>query len=311
VARPGRGRRRRGRLLPDEQYRDLGCRRRGRRRRPLTALMRQAIQVLLQRHPGWGLRTLRRAVPGLPRNSTAAYVRRLRRLAARRRQRHWERLCWQSPGAVWAIDGTWLDHAVAPLGRRALVVVELHSRQVLCLESVTGECAAEVERVLAALIEKHGAPLVLKLDNGSGFIARRFAAFCRGHGITLLHSPVRRPRWNGTCEVSGRWAKRRAQATALARGEPTTLTQADLDHAVTFTGVPPRVTEQARDDFQNVVATQLRIAAAEQGLALGPGLGDHVFRSLGRVAVSRALQLCHILTIEGRAFHQGLPWSAA
>jgi len=36
-----------------------------------------------------------------------------------------------------------------------------------------------------------------------------------------------------------------------------------------------------------------------------------VRRSLGRVAARRALQICHILTIEGREFSQCLPASAA
>ncbi|MCC6669763.1 MAG: hypothetical protein IT458_01795, partial [Planctomycetes bacterium] len=53
-----------------------------------------------------------------------------------------------------------------------------------------------------------------------------------------MHSPVRRPRWNGTCEVSGRWAKERAQAAALRRGG-VTLTQQDLDAAVTLDGPLP------------------------------------------------------------------------
>jgi len=46
-----------------------------------------------------------------------------------------------------------------------------------------------------------------------------------------MHSPVRRPRWNGTCEVSGRWAKRDALAAMVRRGS-VTLSQCDLDAAV-------------------------------------------------------------------------------
>lgn len=43
---------------------------------------------------------------------------------------------------------------------------------------------------------------------------------------------------------------------------------------------------------------------------VGP-LRDHVRRSSERVAVQRALPLCHILTIEGRAYQQWLPAPAA
>ena len=160
---------------------------------------------------------------------------------------------------------------------------------------------------MAELIERHGAPLVLKLDNGSAFIARRFAAFCRTHGITLMHSPVRCPRWNGTCEVSARWAKDRTEAAWRARGGRGDLLQADLDAAVTCVGTIPRIADATRERFRDVLAEQLAAVAAERGLVIALVSRDHVRRSLGRVAIRRALQLCHILKIEGRGYHQWLP----
>lgn len=211
------------------------------------------------------------------------------------------------PAAVWAIDGTWLDRPVPPLGRRALVVIDLHSGRTLCLRSVVGERAEAVVAVLAELFARYGAPLVLKLDNGPGFVARRLRDFCRRHGVTLLHSPVRQPRWNGSCEASVRWAKQRAYAAASERGAGSELTHADLDAAVTFTGAMPRIGDALRERFLDVVAEQLAIAAAERGLVLARVSQDHVRRSLGRVAARRALQLCHILSIDGRRYHQWFP----
>ena len=213
------------------------------------------------------------------------------------------------PGAVWAIDGTWLDDPVVGSGRRALVVVEMHSRKTLCLTSVPGERAVAAEQVLARLIAIHGAPLVLKLDNGPAFIAKRFSSFCRRQGITLMHSPIRTPRWNGTCEVSGKWAKRRAEAAARRRGSDGTLTQADLDCAVTYAGTLPRIHEGWRQRFLALFEQQLVVVAREQGVAMDEPVKHHVLRSLGRVAARRALQLCHIVTVEGREFNQWLPGS--
>lgn len=299
-------------MLTAEQYRDLSpWRQRGRRRKVLTPLMRNAIRVLRERHPAWTLRQLREVIPGLPRNSAAAYLRRLDRIEARQQRRQWDQVTWRVPGAVWAIDGTWLDRPVPPLGRRALVVVEMHSRKTLCLRSVTGECASEVERVLGALFARHGAPLVLKLDNGSGFIARRLRDFCRWRGVTLLHSPVRRPRWNGCCEASVRWAKARAEAAWRQRGARGDHVPADLDAATSFVGPMQPVDDELRRRFRDTVAEQLAIAAAERGLVIARVSQDHVRRSIGRVAVRRALQLCHILSIEGRRYHQWFPPSAA
>ena len=267
--------------------------------------------MLLERHPSWGIAELRAELPGLPRNSTTAFLRRLRRLRKRRRRRRRPRLKWVAPGAVWAIDGTWLDQPVGPLGRRALIVVELHSKRVLALQSVPGERADAVEQVLAALIAKHGAPLVLKLDNGSAFIAKRTAIFCRSHGISLMHSPPRTPRFNGTVEVCGRWAKARVTRAAEARGARGELSQADLDAAVNFVGELPRIDADDRARFQDAVAEHLRVVAAERGLVLGPAFHDHARRRLSRVAVQRALIQCHMLTIEGRGYIQSLPRSSA
>lgn len=215
------------------------------------------------------------------------------------------------PGAVWAIDGTWFDRPVGDRGRRALVVVDLHGKQPLAVESVPGERSWSVIACLSRLIQRHGAPLVLKADNGSAFIAAALRALCATHGITLLHSPVRRPSYNGTCEVSGRWAKRRAERAAQERGCPDRLCQADLDAAVTCRDPLPPVAAELRARFRGAVRQQLEVVARERGLALNGPLRDHVRRSLERVAVRRALELCHILTITGRAYQQGLPCSAA
>lgn len=214
------------------------------------------------------------------------------------------------PNAVWAIDGTWLDRPVPGFGRRALIVVELNSRRALAFQVVRGERAADVRALLLRLIELHGRPLVLKAHNGTAFIARSVAELCRGFGITLMHSPVRRPRWNGTCEVSGRWAKRRAVAAALRRGNGE-LSQADLDVAVGIEKPLPDIAEELRRTFLAAYDDQLGLLLSERGLANSGPLPDHLAPSLGRVAAQRALQLCHILSIEGRAYRQWLPCSAA
>lgn len=263
------------------------------------------------KRPGIGLPSLQKQIPGLPRNATAAYLHRVKRVMGCRRRRTWRVVNWLVGGAVWAIDGTWLDRPVEGSGRRALVVVELHSRKVLCLESVLGERASAVIACLRKLIARHGAPLVLKADNGNAFISKAVARLCRQHGITLLHSPVRRPRWNGTCEVSGRWAKARVAAAAALRGDPERLSATDLECAVTFHGDMPRIEDLVRERFFGVVENELAAVLAERGLAKHDDLGEHVLRSLRRVAVRRALLLCHILSIEGREYHHRLPRYAA
>lgn len=265
---------------------------------------------MVQRHPHHGLPRLRRLLPGCPKNAAAAYLRRCKALLRRRRRRRWRSTQWHVAGAVWAIDGTWLDRAVQGLTRRALVVVELQRRKVLALQAVAGERAAAVLQLLQRLVREHGPPLVLKADNGSAFIAACVARFCRRHGITLMHSPVRCPRWNGTCEVSGRWAKHRALAAAARRGSDA-LCQQDLDAAVTLDAPLPAIPDELRVRFLATLAEQIDEVRRERGLAKDAAVSDHQLRALGRVAARRALQICHILTVEGRAYHQWLPPQAA
>lgn len=105
--------------------------------------------------------------------------------------------------------------------------------------------------------------------------------------------------------------RRRRRGAAAARRGGGTLTQADLDAAVTYVGVLPKVDEELRRLFLAVVAEQLEVVARERGVALDENLSDHVRRSLGRVAARRALQACHILTIEGRGYRQWFLGSAA
>ncbi|MBL8729713.1 MAG: transposase family protein [Planctomycetes bacterium] len=285
--------------------------RRGRKPKELTPLMQTAVRVLHERHPGWGVRRLREAIPGLPRNAAGRYLRHLRKDAARVRRSRLCRVSWLVPGAVWAIDGGLLKRRVDGGGRRVLVVVEQHSRRTLCMEPVAGERAEEVQRVLAALFAKHGAPIVLKLDNGPGFIARTLRDFCREHGVTLLFSPVRRPSWNGGCEVRVRWSKDRTEKAWLRRRGAGDYTRDDLATAVTLDGTLPPVDEPLRERFRDTLAQQLRIAAAEKGVDLLTVSRDHARRSLWRVAAKRALQLCHMLTIEDRRYPQWFPPSAA
>lgn len=264
-------------------------------------------------HRRCSVRDLQKAIPHLPRNTAAAYLRRVQRILRWRRRRALRRLRWQVPGAVWAIDGTWLDQPVEGVGRRALVVVEVHGRQALCVQSVPGERSGVTVACLERLVAEHGAPLVLKADNGRAFTSKAVSKLCAQHGITLLHSPVRRPSYNGACEVGGRWAKVRALAAARARGAVGSLCQSDLDQAVHRKGPIERVDAETRERFLGVLDEQRRLVAEEelqrrvaeqQGLANQGAHRHHAAASLERVAVRRALELCHILKIEGRAYRR-------
>ena len=102
-------------------------------------------------------------------------------------------------------------------------------------------------------------------------------------------------------------AKHRAMVAAASRGDPGRLCQEDLDDAVTFIGVMPRIDAELRQIFVAGFQEQLAIAAAQEGVALGRRTEDPLLRLLGRVAAKRAPILCHRLTIQGREYRQCLP----
>jgi len=90
-----------------------------------------------------------------------AAVRRLLRLG---RRRHLARLTWTTPGTVWAVDFTQLAGRGSAW---ALSVRDLASGRAL-YAAIVPSCNAEiVAAVLADLFDVHGAPLVVKLLEGT------------------------------------------------------------------------------------------------------------------------------------------------
>lgn len=85
--------------------------------------------------------------------------------------------------------------------------------------------------LLTALFSEFGTPLVLKCDNGSGFIDHRVAAFLTERGVHLLFSPPGTPRYNGACEAGIGSMKTRALHIAASNGRPANWTCDDIEGA--------------------------------------------------------------------------------
>jgi len=276
---------------------------RGRRAVVIPRAQRQQAIARLRRRRR-SVCSLLRMFPRMGRNATAELVARYRRVRWRRQRRNLCRLEWLLPHSAWAIDGTWLSLPVRGSGRRALLVVDLQAHAAISFESVPGESAPATIACLERLIARHGAPLVLKLDNGSAFISAELRTFCERHQIELLHSPVRRPSFNGTVEVSARWSKVRAVRAACAAGRAHELRAEDLAAACQYVDDGERIDPEVRARFRAAVRRQLQVACDERGLAGTDRLRHTERASLERVAVQRALQECHILMIRGRDYRR-------
>jgi transposase InsO family protein len=146
-----------------------------------------------------GVRALHRARPGIPR-------RWLEWLAARLEERHERRawrgeLVWTRPGAVWAMDHTELDKPIDGEFRFLFVVRDLASGLVLTALPTRSTDQSPVVAELERLFELHGAPLVLKSDNGSGLVGEDVQDALERWQVTALRSPPGTPSFNGAVEA--------------------------------------------------------------------------------------------------------------
>jgi hypothetical protein len=199
--------------------------------RPLRAAGWQerndVIRVLDELGPGIGLPTLQALFPALARAALADVLRRYRRVWRRLHRQTLHVLHWSGPGRVWAID----FHGPRPLVDGwypdLLAVRDLASGQQLAWLSVRAATAANVVAVLTSLFVVHGAPLVVKSDNGSAFGDRRVQALCDRFGVRNLFSPPRWPKYHGAIEAGIGSLTSRTNDAAARRGHPDAWTYDD------------------------------------------------------------------------------------
>jgi transposase InsO family protein len=129
-------------------------------------------------------------------------------------------LQWRRAGRVWAIDFTEPAANIDGPFNRLLVVRDLASGATLAAVPTVNETGRAVRTILAQLFALHGAPLVLKSDNGGAFIARKTIDLLTAHGVQPMRSPVYRPQYNGACERGGGHLKARIEHVAATEGRP-------------------------------------------------------------------------------------------
>lgn len=202
----------------------------GRRCRPVAREHRQAIiRALLQHGPRVGVAVLRALCDEVPYRQIAALKRRFCRVLVRRWGWYRRRLRWLRAGATWAMD--FMRPKGPKLGRgrgQLLHVRDLASGATLLVLACRGERSGVVCAALGVLFLALGVPLLIKMDNGSGFRAHETQAELARHGVTALYSPPYTPSYNGSSECEGCSLKRRIAHQALARGDPGHWTHEDL-----------------------------------------------------------------------------------
>jgi transposase InsO family protein len=191
----------------------------------------QVIRFVDELGPGVGLPTLRDSFPDFARAELEDILRRYRRVWRKRNRQSLHVLHWTQPGAVWAIDFHGPRPLIDGLYPHLLAVRDLASGQQLLWQPVADVCAPTVREALTSLFVVHGAPLVLKSDNGSAFIAEGVRELAENFAVKILYSPPRMPSYNGSIEAGIGSLTSRTEQHAARHGRPGHWTWDDAEAA--------------------------------------------------------------------------------
>jgi hypothetical protein len=262
--------------------------------------------------------SLRRLCPGLARREVhelrSRYRRRLRLIGRATAQA----LTWHRPGAVWAMDYTEVPWRVDGAEKYVLSVRDLASGYQL-LALVTERADARTTRqALALLFVEHGAPLVIKSDNGSHFVEAAVRALLDEHRVLHLRSPAGWPAYNGACESGIHWLKARALQFAVREGRAH-VSAGDLSAAQSLGndrlrrvldtertptqvwGVRHPITDCERHELSLVFARLELEARTSRGYHSATQLSDSQRAEVEREAISRALHERGLLSTRRRS----------
>ena len=209
---------------------ELQAKPRGRPVQRLPTKTLHEIQAQLELHgPSVGVATLRQIFPGLPKRELRAQLKSFRKKYRQENRALQHSLRWKRPGTVWAMDFSEPDYPLEGPFTQLLVVRDLSSNKNLLwqpLESATGWA---VFMALRALFAKHGAPLVIKLDNAKAFEVPELQRLIERMGVVYLKSPPYSPWYNGAVESGIGTLKRYVHIAAARADHPEYWTCDDLE----------------------------------------------------------------------------------
>lgn len=267
----------------------------------------EVIDLLDHLGPATSVATLRACFPFLARAELEDILARYRRVWKKLNTQAVHCLHWPIPGRVWAID---FSEAPAPIDGcylYLLAVRDLASHQQLLWLPVGDLSAATAQNALVSLFILHGAPLVLKMDNGSAFLAEATQRLLTPWGVIPLFSPAYMPRYNGAIEAGIGSLKTRTERHASSQGHPGQWSSDDVAAAQAEANATTRphgergpapddlwqerrvITQEERERFQTSVDHHRHLVRLEEGASIEDPLTSGELRSLDRKAVRRAL----------------------
>lgn len=287
------------------------------------------IHFLDEYGPGVGLPTLRDAFPDMIRAELEDLLRHYRRAWRERHRQPLRVLHWPEPGRVWAIDFTQAPSIIDGQFPDLLAIRDLATGLQLLWQPIEAATAEAAAHALESLFAKHGAPLVLKCDNGSPFGSERVQDLLRQWQVETLFSPPYTPRYNGAIEAGIGALKQRTESHAARAGHPGHWTLDDtalsLEEANAFArpfgamGPSPSDVWSAREPIPLAEREQFELCVAEhrrQQPVPSPACEnerDRVRSERGRSreALRLALEECGYLTYTRRQILPPIPRSKA
>jgi putative transposase len=168
--------------------------------------VREQLRTLAAEHPRWGYRRLHILLTrerGAINRKRVYRIYRSEGLAVRRRSRKRAARVPRSiptpigrPGEAWAMD--FMQDTLASGRRfRTLNVLDTVTRECLRIEVDTSLPGERVVRVLDQLVERHGPPRRITMDNGPEFTGAALDAWAYAHGVELDFIDPGKPMQNG------------------------------------------------------------------------------------------------------------------
>jgi len=178
-------------------------------KRPERADIRARLRDLAAQRPRWGYRRLHVLLDREGHHLNHKLVFRLYRLeglAVRRKKR--KRMAASlrvvpppptAPRQQWTMDFT-QDSLSTGRQFRTLNLIDTFTRECLLIEADHSLTGPRVVRVLEQLVERHGRPEVIRIDNGTEFTSAAVNAWAYRHGVRLDFITKGKPTENGHIE---------------------------------------------------------------------------------------------------------------
>ena len=179
--------------------------------------------------PGVSVAYVAEMIWWVPRKVIEGVVRTWKSEVKRGRRAQLMALTWEVPGRVWATDWTDPEATIDGKYKKVLMVRDLGSGEVLLALPAEQQSAELAEAAIEHLFIYYGAPLVMKSDNGSEFIAENFEKMLVAYGVTHLLSPAYYPQYNGSIEAGNGSFKTHVFYEAMRNGRVGHWTCDDVD----------------------------------------------------------------------------------